>query len=379
MSDAPSSSRHVLQQIQQHLLDLSQRNPLLNFRPRARSLQLVQSEAATVFEQLVTQEQRLPLFGNDKLGEGLHVDLASNKLNYRALHLRREARSIIEETGTNSLYLALGVLHWQPENSNQFVQAPLLLLPVTLEQVRQKGQEQYFLSYSGEDIEVNRSLQEKLANRFQTKLPPFTEECTFNEWLALVRDEVNFQPEWKVTADMWLDFFSFTRLLMYRDLNDKQWPETQFDRVQHLFNAQASRAEALPLAANADLPLVLEADSSQRAVVQQALLSQRSLVVEGPPGTGKSQTIANLIAAALAMDKTVLFVAEKQAALEVVQQRLHNLGLGEFCLALHSHQSSKGQFHQALRQRLAQNPSPLPLPLASPSHQKKNCWIAPAF
>ena len=73
---------------------------------------------------------------------------------------------------------------------------------------------------------MNRSLQEKLANRFQTKLPPFTEECTFNEWLALVRDEVNFQPEWKVTADMWLDFFSFTRLLMYRDLNDKQWPET---------------------------------------------------------------------------------------------------------------------------------------------------------
>ena len=85
---------------------------------------------------------------------------------------------------------------------------------------------------------------------------------------------------------------------------------------------------------------VVPADTSQTIAVE-AVRQGRNLVVQGPPGTGKSQTIANLIAAAVHAGKTVLFVAEKMAALEVVHRRLANVGLGEMCLELHSHKATK--------------------------------------
>lgn len=67
----------------------------------------------------------------------------------------------------------------------------------------------------------------------------------------------------------------------------------------------------------------------------------RSLVVKGPPGTGKSQTITNIIAAAVARGKKVLFVAEKMAALDVVHRRLRQVGLGPLTLELHSNKVNK--------------------------------------
>src|SRR5690606_33370315 len=90
------------------------------------------------------------------------------------------------------------------------------------------------------------------------------------------------------------------------------------------------------------LPLVLEADASQQAAVA-SVLRGRSFVLQGPPGTGKSQTITNLIAAAMADGKRVLFVSEKMAALEVVHRRLVEAGLGDFCLELHSQKTQKKQ------------------------------------
>ena len=96
---------------------------------------------------------------------------------------------------------------------------------------------------------------------------------------------------------------------------------------------------------------VVDADSSQLRAI--ATVSQNyDLVLEGPPGTGKSQTITNLIAQALSTGKTVLFVAEKMAALEVVYRRLCAVGLGEFCLELHSTKANKRSVMQDLRNTL---------------------------
>src|SRR5206468_5882639 len=96
--------------------------------------------------------------------------------------------------------------------------------------------------------------------------------------------------------------------------------------------------------------LIYDADSSQHSALVDALAG-KNLVIEGPPGTGKSQTITNLIAAALVSGKTVLFVAEKLAALEVVRNRLDKAGLGLFCLELHSHRTQKKEFLEDLTAR----------------------------
>jgi predicted ATP-dependent serine protease len=92
---------------------------------------------------------------------------------------------------------------------------------------------------------------------------------------------------------------------------------------------------------------VVDADSSQvRALA--AVSRNYDLVLHGPPGIGKSQTITNLIAQAPAAGKSVLFVAEKMAALQVVHSRLVNAGLGEFCLELHSTKANKRAVMQEL-------------------------------
>ncbi len=96
---------------------------------------------------------------------------------------------------------------------------------------------------------------------------------------------------------------------------------------------------------------MVDADSTQMAAVASALAG-RSFVLQGPPGTGKSQTITNLIAAAVAAGKTVLFVSEKMAALEVVYRRLRQVGLGDFCLELHSHKSNKKEVLESLGRTL---------------------------
>ncbi len=81
--------------------------------------------------------------------------------------------------------------------------------------------------------------------------------------------------------------------------------------------------------------LVLDADSSQEWAINSALKGQ-NLVIEGPPGTGKSQTIANLIASYMAVGKNVLFVAEKRAAIDAVKKRIELVGLSDCFLDLHS-------------------------------------------
>ncbi|HEX3878621.1 MAG TPA: AAA domain-containing protein [Bryobacteraceae bacterium] len=149
---------------------------------------------------------------------------------------------------------------------------------------------------------------------------------------------------------------------MFRDLDPKTWPPEEsiakHPLVRELFegkkNPEITLAEEYPIDApelKNDIPhLIRDADSSQHSALIHALRGQ-NLVIEGPPGTGKSRTITNLIAAALAKGKTILFVSEKLAALEVVRRRLDDAGLGIFCLEVHSHKTKKGALLADLAQR----------------------------
>src|SRR5581483_3170886 len=278
----------------------------------------------------------------------------------------------LEETGTNFLHLAIGFLEWfESDDSTEKSRAPLILVPLELN----KGKHdpwtdtfQYLENYSEEDIETNLSLAEKLAQDFGIDLPEFDSERNPEDYLAEVSEKILSYPRWRVVREMVIGLFSFSKLLMYRELNQKHGPAAQHPVDHPIVSKLLGDTEAssdnhtdLQLAEiyNLDrhqqaheIQLVMDADSSQHSALIDALVEGKNLVIHGPPGTGKSQTITNLIAAALASGKNILFVAEKSAALEVVKSRLDRCGLGEFVLELHSLGTNKGQLHRELESRL---------------------------
>ncbi len=411
---------HSLTKIRQRLLDLSKRNQLLNYREKARTVQLDQVSIDKLFNKLVQDGKSLtltfrtptslinsttsvinvssdtvwsvpiinvshetlpsltslpasPIAKNSKKSSETSLPTIHSEdiLERRCRRLAQESRTAIEETGSNLLYLAMGFLEWSdPAGKVNINKAPLILIPVKLERapLPKVTSYTYLLSYREEEIETNLSLAEKLAADFNLTLPEFTLEIEPSVYLEQVTEMAKAMPGWQVLLDLRLDFFSFAKLLMYKDLDDQNWPEgeklSQNVNLRHILgDANVSlpsvsfhqhlediSIDTDPLAEQT--PLVLDADSSQHTVLIEALWKKSHLVVEGPPGTGKSQTIANLIAAAMSQGQTVLFVAEKKAALDVVKTRLDQVGLGEFCLELHSHKTHKTELHADLKKRL---------------------------
>jgi len=357
-----------LDRIRTRLLDLTNRNKLLIFRHSpSSSLRVVDVPIDSVFRQLRDTEklQFLPVpepdtEGGEPLAAKDHADalgwntsfnLGNSKQNAEYLpvllyhdHLDTLSRKIasaaktaIEESGANMLYLVFGFLEWyESDDSRQSHLAPLVVLPVTIERTGGRGRLiQAVLEYSGEDVETNLSLVEKMRRDFGVEIPLFEEEDTPEIYFAKFAELLEVKKTWSVRRYVTLALLSFGKLLMYRDLDPKNWPVgqsiAQHPLVRELFegsrNCDITLAEEYPLddpdLVN-DVPLLIrDADSSQHSALVHALRGQ-NLVIEGPPGTGKSQTITNLIAAVLAKGKTVLFVAEKLAALEVVRRRHGN-------------------------------------------------------
>lgn len=276
------------------------------------------------------------------------------------------ARLAIEETGTNMLYLIVGFLEWyeSPDSSKERL-APLVLLPVSIqkEEPDDSGSYRYSIQYSGEDVLANISLQERLRKDFGVDLPDLSEEDSPEGYFNRLAGVTAVDGRWRVRRQITLSLLSFGKLLMYRDLDPQTWPKgtspADHPRIREFFDG--IQREDINFATEYPLddpelqtrvpPVVDEADSSQHSALVDAL-DGRNLVIEGPPGTGKSQTITNLIAAALAKGKRVLFVSEKLAALEVVRHRLDKVGLGSFCLELHSHKTQKRRLLDDVADRL---------------------------
>lgn len=311
-----------------------------------------------------------------------HTDTAIQTLLYpyeletRLKGLRQTAELGIQEMGANILYLAFGFLEWFESGNDNARIAPLFLLPARLQKERlNPGTRtyEYTVAYSGEDIIPNLSLREKLRIDFTMALPDMDENTTpedyFKEVLALIEEN---QPRWRLRRFITLTLLNFSKLLMYLDLDPARWPKdgniidhpiierflADYDTGQNEedgadggpgFGEEYAIDDINDI--HAKYPLVDDADSSQHSALIDAV-DGRNLIIEGPPGTGKSQTIANLIAAAMARGKRVLFVAEKMAALEVVRRRLDAAGLGEFCLELHSHKTQKRKVLDEIEFRL---------------------------
>lgn len=293
----------------------------------------------------------------DKKIQTLHFP---DELDARLRKIRAAGRTAIEESGANMLYLAFGFLEWRDQQTSKPHWAPLVLLPVELEREPTRGgQFRTRIRRVNEELQPNLSLKKKLEEQ-NIDLPVLTEGQDLDSYLMEVTRAVRHKTDWMVRHFVTLGLFEFGKILLYLDLDPERWPANEplsaNPLVKEILGNSAyegglsEEGEAWGAAQNdgpeaaqsRDLALevVDRADSSQCEALEVAL-SGRNLVIQGPPGTGKSQTITNLVAAALARGKTVLFVAEKLAALEVVRRRMRELGLGDFCLELHSHKTRK--------------------------------------
>lgn len=303
--------------------------------------------------------------------EERHRDKKIQSLDYpdaldaRLRKVRAAGRTAIEESGANMLYLAFGFLEWKDQSTSKSHQAPLVLLPVELEREARRGGYRTLVRWTGEELQTNLSLHKKL-EEFGISLPALKDEQSLEDYLTEVSRAVRAKPEWLIRRYVTLGLFEFGKILLYLDLDPERWPSfapiTEHPLVKRVLSSDVDDApeagsggfdesESAALFRDLELEVVDRADSSQCEALQVAL-EGRNLVIQGPPGTGKSQTITNLIAAAMARGKTVLFVAEKLAALEVVRRRLRELGLGEFCLELHSHKTRKTEALEDIGDRI---------------------------
>jgi very-short-patch-repair endonuclease len=281
------------------------------------------------------------------------------------------ARTSLQETGLNTLFLSFGMLEWfESESSNIRFMSPLLLYPVSIEREPVRGQYRYFIKAHEDEVEVNPCLRERLKRDFGLMLPDFQGEATeitdapeayFHKVEQLIED----MSRWQVRRFVTFSLFSFGSFALYKDLDLERWSDDGLASnrvIASLLGGEQREYETISSKSIDDyavdepeisrrVPLIIsETDASQFSAIVD-VMDGKNLVIEGPPGTGKSQTITNLIAAALAQGKKVLFVAEKMAAVEVVRDRIAALGLGTFCLELHSTNKPKSQVYKELKER----------------------------
>ena len=294
----------------------------------------------------------------------LQTDLTTRGLQASLLRTAQYAQSALDETGVNVLFLAFGMLYWRrPHQPERVLQAPLVFVPVALQRV--SAGNRFNVKILGDDPVLNPCMDAILQRDFRVTMPTAPDDWSgfdIEHFFDDIRQKVARLPDWHVEPDMWLGLFSFAKYLMYVDLDPARWPEDKPLTGRPLVRVMCGDQDALghpegvfpdpreldELVKPQDTYCVLDADSTQLRAIMTAR-SGRSFVIVGPPGTGKSQTIANMIAECLSAGKTVLFVSEKMAALEVVKRRLDNVGLGDFCLELHSTKTSR----KAVLQQLA--------------------------
>lgn len=376
------------------LLDLSLRNRLLNFRPNTSNVQLMSADLARLEDALadgdafrimpVPEDFNFPvserkiydiepirdtvvqLSESEFKNHRLRSFLSETELERTMKKLHREAKVSIEENGANTMYLALGFLRWyETERSEQPRYAPLVLVPVDI--VRLIQERAYKIRVRGEETQMNVTLLEMLRQDFGltiSGLNPLPEdEHGINLPLVFhtVRQGIMAQKRWDIEETAFLGQFSFSQFIMWNDIRNRSEELRKNKIVASLISGKAEWTPEPPAGdpleldetvVPCDMAVPMSADSSQLSAVYEAARGQ-SFVLHGPPGTGKSQTITNLIANALYQGKSVLFVAEKMAALSVVQKRLSKIGLAPFCLELHSNKAQKRAVLQQLDETLA--------------------------
>ena len=364
------------------LLDFSLRNSLLNFRVTKSSLQLMTADLGQLEDMLASgndfrimevpsewtlspRDAKIFAIENEKdlvtsIAEAefksnrIRTFLNEGELDTALKNLYRSAKVSMEENGSNTLFLSLGLLRWfESDLSEKPRYAPIVLIPIDI--VRSTRNKGYIIRSRQEDTQINVTLLEYLRQDHGISITgldplPLDEHgidlpLVFNT----IRQAIMAKKRWNIEEYAFIGLFSFSQFVMWNDLRSRSEELKQNKVVSGLIEGALTwTPEEINVAPEdidtspdlSDMAVPLSADSSQLSAVAAAAKGQ-SFVLHGPPGTGKSQTITNMIANALYNGKTVLFVAEKMAALNVVQKRLEGIGLDPFCLELHSNKTNK--------------------------------------
>jgi len=361
--------------------------------PIERVVEVIGEDPAQVFAALVTEQRVMTFQGQpdkqgrpdeeheedseehfdwpseepaDQTDEKLNTPLQRARLERHLTKIHRDQREMIEEQGVNALYIALGMLEWyEADHSREKRFAPLVLVPVLLDRTDRGG---FKLTWDGAEIGTNLSLAALLKKDFAIDLPVVpTEDINIAKYADQVSVAIREQKDWKIHTDtIAMAFFSFAKFLIFKDLAPGSWPETrkilehpvlqalfkvtEFEEVEDALTDEDGLDPHRPIGQTNE---VFDADSSQTLAILQAQHG-KSMVIEGPPGTGKSQTIANLIAEYVAQGKRVLFVSEKGAALNVVHDNLRRAKLHQCCLEVHGTKTNKRAFYNGLKSTVEQ-------------------------
>ena len=350
------------------LIDLSSRNPLVKFNEKSQNvLKIIDEKPIEIYRLLVDESNQLGFLPkNFNIKEEFkafetynrsdldqkHVDLflqtklEEKSLLYKLRKLSSTAQSSLEEYGYNSLYISLGSIVWyEAEYSEKAIESPLLLVPVQL--IKDGSKNTYKISYTNEPCILNPALILKFKNDFDidmSSLDIADEELNPMEIFEKVKNFISVRQNWVLSENIYLAILNFENLVIYKDLETNEEEICNNFLVKTLCGKDSINEGTADEIAPMDKydeevrPLnnyqIYSADSSQQQAIEVAK-KNHNLIIEGPPGTGKSQTITNIIAELLAQGKKVLFVSQKQAALEVVYNKLKDAGLADFCLSLH--------------------------------------------
>ena len=376
------------------LLDLTLRNNLLNLRITKNTVQLLFTQIHQLEDELVAGKefQILPkptdwdnphrqadvyqtinitdpitdLINNEFTQKRLRTYLNENDLNSSLINLYRTSRLSLEENGANTLYISLGMLKWfETSESERPRYAPILLMPVEI--LRKTAQKGFIIRTREEETMLNITLLEMLRQDFGITIGGLEtlpkDESGIDVLLVFntIRQAIMSQSKWDVEDQIFLGIFSFSKFIMWNDIHKNTALLSQNKIVSSLISGKIEWEIPEETITNFDfdaqhhpatIVLPISADSSQLDAIT-ASVKDKSFVLHGPPGTGKSQTITNIISNALYNGKRVLFVAEKMAALSVVRDRLEKIGLGPFCLELHSNKSKKSAVLEQLKRTAA--------------------------
>lgn len=373
------------------LLDLSLRNKLINYTDRAGYRLEVPAQALGRFEDAVNAGAKINLLGSDEvqnvdIARGLrfgrdlpenerellladkysaYIDITAASYKTKLRYLANKAKTIHEETGANNLYLAFGMLSWHL--NDRPLRSPLVLVPVSLTTTN-RG-ERYLLTIDDTGASTpNFCLIEKLRTALGLEIPALVNPDADASGIDLVatfdavrRAIAAADLQFLVEDTVHLSILQFAKFPLWKDLDESWKGLSRNSLVRHLLETpQNPFIDPITETAETDLnelstAVPVPADASQLQAVADAV-GGRTFVLEGPPGTGKSQTITNLLAHAMAAGRRVLFVAEKRAALDVVKKRLESVGLGELSLDIHDKSARpaavRAQIKHALELRL---------------------------
>ncbi|MGE2718464.1 DUF3320 domain-containing protein [Mycolicibacterium celeriflavum] len=386
-SDSGEVAPARVRQWKNALLDLSLRNKLINYTERAGYRIEVPGPTLARFEDDINAGASVNLLASDAIKSvdrargirygrdlperdrellladkrNVYIDITEASYQSKLRYLAYKAKTIVEETGSNNLYLAFGMLSWR--FSDRDLRSPLILVPVTLSTAN-RGQ-RYVLTIDEAGASTpNYCLVEKLRVAFGLEIPGLanpTEDASgidlaqaFNSVRKAVADT---GLSFRVEETVHLSVLQFAKFPLWKDL-DESWNELSHNSlVKHLIDSPTEKfTDPVTESPNIDLDALgasvpVPADSSQLQAVAEAVAG-RTFVLEGPPGTGKSQTITNLLAHAMVSRRRILFVAEKRAALDVVKKRLEAVGLGDLSLDLHDKSARPVAVRQQIKQAL---------------------------